>query len=78
MSIVFIISAPSGSGKVDSGPQAPQGSTGPHLLCLLHPPRRPRGLEQDGPILYHFISREEFETRVARGEFLEHADVFWQ
>jgi len=74
MSVVFIISAPSGSGK----------STLVHRLLkevpdltfsVSYTTRPPRGLEQDGQS-YHFISREDFEARVARGEFLEHADVF--
>src|ERR1700716_3427141 len=73
MSIVFIISAPSGSGK----------STLVHRILkdvpdltfsVSYTTRRPRGAEQDGQS-YHFISREEFEARVGRGEFLEHADV---
>jgi len=34
--------------------------------------RSPRPGEQDG-IDYHFLSQAEFEERVARGEFLEHA-----
>jgi guanylate kinase len=37
--------------------------------------RRPRGAERSGES-YHFISRDEFESRLARDEFLEHADVF--
>jgi guanylate kinase len=37
--------------------------------------RYPRGDERDGRD-YFFISREEFEERVSRGEFLEHAEVF--
>jgi guanylate kinase len=35
--------------------------------------RAPRAGEQDG-VDYHFLSREEFDRRVAQGEFLEHAD----
>lgn len=31
--------------------------------------------EQDG-VNYHFVSRDEFEAMIARGDFLEHADVF--
>jgi guanylate kinase len=34
--------------------------------------RKPRPGEQDGRD-YHFLSTEEFEQRLARGEFLEHA-----
>ena len=37
--------------------------------------RAPRGHERSGES-YHFISRAEFEERLARGEFLEHAEVF--
>ena len=37
--------------------------------------RAPRGHELEGAN-YHFISREEFEKRVALGEFLEYAEVF--
>jgi guanylate kinase len=37
--------------------------------------RYPRGDERDGKD-YFFISRADFEERVARGEFLEHAEVF--
>ena len=37
--------------------------------------RAPRGQERSGES-YHFISRAEFEERLARDEFLEHAEVF--
>jgi guanylate kinase len=35
--------------------------------------RRPRPGERDG-VDYHFLSREEFDRRVAQGDFVEHAD----
>ena len=38
--------------------------------------RAPRGLAERSGENYHFISRSEFEQRIALGEFLEHADVF--
>ena len=71
---VFIISAPSGSGK----------STLVHRLLATVPgltfsisytTRRPRPSEKNG-VDYVFISRDEFEARLAGGEFLEHAEVF--
>jgi guanylate kinase len=74
MTTVFIISAPSGSGK----------STLVHRLLTAKPnlvfsisytTRTSRPQERDG-VDYNFISREDFEARVVRGEFLEHADVF--
>jgi len=37
--------------------------------------RAPRGHERSGED-YHFISRAEFEQRIALGEFLEYAEVF--
>jgi guanylate kinase len=37
--------------------------------------RQPRGAERDGED-YFFVTREEFEQRVQRGEFLEYAEVF--
>src|ERR1700759_3396860 len=71
---VFIISAPSGSGK----------STLVHRLLETHrdlifsisyTTRAPRGNEQDG-VEYHFVTRAEFESLLAAGEFLEHAEVY--
>ncbi|HWB95938.1 MAG TPA: guanylate kinase [Bryobacteraceae bacterium] len=74
MTTVFIISAPSGSGK----------STLLHrllerderlLFSISYTTRKPRGQERDGEN-YHFITREAFEASIARGEFLEYAEVF--
>jgi guanylate kinase len=74
MSTVFIISAPSGSGKstlVSRLMKEVEGLT----FSVSYTTRPPRGSEVDGQA-YHFIDREEFEKRVAKDEFLEHADVF--
>lgn len=74
MTTVFIISAPSGSGK----------STLVHRLMASVPrltfsvsytTRASRGQEKPGQE-YHYITRLEFEDRIAKGEFLEHAEVF--
>ena len=74
MSLVFIVSAPSGSGK----------STLVRRLLELDPrlrfsvsytTRQRRGAEKDGEN-YHYISRTEFEQRIANDEFLEWARVF--
>jgi guanylate kinase len=74
MSIVFIISAPSGSGKSTLVQRLLKEA--PALtFSVSYTTRKPRGLEKEGES-YHFISREEFEGRVARGEFLEYAEVF--
>jgi len=74
MSIVFIISAPSGSGKSTLVHRLLKDTPG-LTFSVSFTTRSPRGAEKDGES-YHFISRPEFEARVAKGEFLEHADVF--
>ena len=71
---VFIISAPSGSGK---------STLVHHLLqtvsnltfSISYTTRPPRPAETNG-VDYVFITREDFENRLARGEFLEYAEVF--
>ena len=74
LTTVFIISAPSGSGKSTLVGRLFQEV--PRLsFSVSYTTRAPRGNEQDGKD-YHFISRAEFESRLALGEFLEHARVF--
>ncbi|HTT61507.1 MAG TPA: guanylate kinase [Bryobacteraceae bacterium] len=68
------MSAPSGSGK--STLVARLLADVPGLkFSVSYTTRAPRGHELPGQS-YHFISRSEFEERLARGEFLEHAEVF--
>jgi guanylate kinase len=45
------------------------------LFSVSYTTRAPRGNERQGED-YHFISRAEFEERIARDEFLEWAEVF--
>jgi guanylate kinase len=74
MTTIFIVSAPSGSGK---------STLVSRLLAMdknitfsvSYTTRKPRGTEIDGQS-YHFISHEDFEDRLAKGEFLEWAEVF--
>ena len=74
MTTVFIISAPSGSGKSTLVGRLLHDL--PDLqFSVSYTTRSPRGHEQQSRD-YHFISRQEFEARAARGEFLEHAVVF--
>jgi guanylate kinase len=74
MSAVFIISAPSGSGKSTLVNRLMQEV--PNLtFSISYTTRPPRGHEIQGED-YHFTTREDFEARLARGEFLEHACVF--
>jgi len=72
--ILFIISAPSGSGKTTLVDALRQYVS--HLdFSISYTTRAPRGSEQQGRE-YHFITRGEFEAMIARGEFLEYAEVF--
>jgi guanylate kinase len=72
--IVYIISAPSGSGKTTLTNRLL--SLVPGLeFSISYTTRKPRGSEQNGRE-YFFITRDEFEKMIARGEFLEHACVF--
>jgi guanylate kinase len=71
---VFIISAPSGSGKSTLVSRLLAGV--PNLMfSVSYTTRKPRGHEVDGHS-YHFVSREDFESMLARDEFLEWAQVF--
>jgi len=74
MTTVFIISAPSGSGKSTLVERL--FATEPGLMfSVSYTTRAPRGCEVDGES-YRFITRAEFEQRIARDEFLEWAEVF--
>jgi guanylate kinase len=71
---VFIISAPSGSGKSTLVTHLLRDV--PHLtFSVSYTTRAPRGSEQNGEN-YFFTTRDDFEARIRRGEFLEYADVF--
>ena len=74
MSLVYIISAPSGSGKSTLVSELRNMVSGLRF-SISYTTRKPRGSEQDGRE-YFFITREQFERMIARGEFLEHAEVF--
>ncbi|MBZ5592826.1 MAG: guanylate kinase [Acidobacteriia bacterium] len=74
MTNVFIISAPSGSGKSTLVGRLLADVPG-LKFSVSYTTRAPRGHERSGES-YHFISRPEFEQRIALGEFLEYAEVF--
>jgi len=74
MTTVFIISAPSGSGKSTLVRRLLASVPG-LMFSISYTTRAPRGNEVDGEN-YRFISRKEFEARIAQDEFLEHAQVF--
>lgn len=70
---IFVISAPSGAGK--NSLINILLSEEPRLAHSISSTTRPRrGTEVDG-VNYHFLSRDEFESRIASGQFLEYARV---
>jgi guanylate kinase len=71
---IFIISAPSGSGKSTLVKRLLANVPG-LMFSVSYTTRAPRGHEKDGEN-YCFISRQEFEARIEKGEFLEWASVF--
>ena len=69
--MMIVLSGPAGSGK---------GTVLSHLLkddkyrCSVSATTRaPRPGEMDG-VNYHFLTRQEFEDRIARGEMLEYTE----
>jgi guanylate kinase len=74
MTTVFIISAPSGSGKSTLVHRLLK-TVGNLEFSISYTTRAPRPSETPG-VDYIFITRKDFEDRLARGEFLEYAEVF--
>jgi len=72
--LLFIVSAPSGTGKTTIVERLVQ--VVPRLrLSRSYTSRAARAGEQDG-VDYNFISRRQFEAMIAENAFLEWADVF--
>ncbi|MFN3953096.1 MAG: guanylate kinase [Pararhodobacter sp.] len=72
--LLIILSSPSGAGKSTLARRLMQWD--PSLrFSVSATTRAPRQGEVDGEH-YHFLSRAAFEAMVARGEMLEHAEVF--
>lgn len=72
--LIFIFSAPAGTGKttlvekvLNEFPSVVQS--------ISYTTRSPRVGEVDG-VNYHFVSRKEFEQKIAEGEFLEHVELY--
>jgi len=72
--LLVVVSAPSGTGKTTVVEQLVK--VVPTLeMSRSYTSRPPRSNERDG-VDYNFVSRQEFEDRIARGDFLEYAEVF--
>ena len=74
LGLVIIVSGPSGSGKT-SVCNAVRKELGNLQFSVSCTTRSPRVNEIHGKD-YYFISREEFDRRVADNEFIEHAEVY--
>lgn len=70
---LVVVSGPSGSGKTTIVERLADDPRVEVAVTATTRPRRPG--ERDG-VDYHFLSREEFEDRIRRGEFLEYNEVF--
>ena len=68
--LLFIISGPAGSGKGTVVNEL-VSSHDEIALSVSATTRSPRPGEQNG-VHYHFITKQEFENRIARGEILEY------
>jgi guanylate kinase len=71
---LIIVSGPSGTGKSTLIRQMLELRRWPIRLSVSATTRVPRPSEVDG-VEYHFWDRPRFEAALARGEFLEHAEV---
>lgn len=71
---LYVIAAPSGAGKT-SLVNALVKSIDNIKVSISHTTRSIRPGEQNG-VDYYFISKAEFESKVEKGSFLEHAKVY--
>lgn len=70
---LFVVAAPSGTGKSSLVKALLELDS--HLtVSVSHTTREPRGQEQDGRE-YHFIVKDEFQTKIAADDFIEWAEV---
>jgi len=72
---LFIISAPSGTGKTSLLRDVLDSLVDELVLSISHTTRSPRPGEVDGRD-YHFVDEDRFREMIDAGAFLEHARVF--
>ncbi|MDI9776980.1 guanylate kinase [Pseudomonas sp.] len=71
---LYIVSAPSGAGKTSLVTALIKAD--PRVsVSVSHTTRAKRPGEEHG-VNYHFVSHDEFKALIAKGDFLEHAEVF--
>lgn len=69
--LLLVVSGPAGSGKGTVNTRLI--ATGDFVYSISATTRAPRPGEVDG-VSYHFISKEEFQRRIAAGEMLEYTE----
>ena len=77
---LFVVSAPSGGGKTSLTRASIEqlGKAGIAAeISVSYTTRAPRPGEQEG-VHYHFVEPDVFKAMIARGEFLEHAEIYGQ
>ncbi|HHE04596.1 MAG TPA: guanylate kinase [candidate division WOR-3 bacterium] len=72
--MLIVVSGPSGVGKSTVVREVMKRLDG-LSFSISHTTRKPRGKEQHGRE-YYFVSREEFEDMIEKGEFIEWAEVY--
>jgi guanylate kinase len=77
--LLIVISSPSGGGKTTICKRLINDPTSPVFgnsrFSISATTRKIRGSEVDG-VDYYFFTKEEFEEKIKRGEFLEYANVY--
>lgn len=72
--LVFVISAPAGTGKTTLVQKLVQEF--PSVIpSISYTTREPRG-EEVGGVHYHFVSNSEFEAKIAAADFLEYVQLY--
>jgi guanylate kinase len=72
--LLFIVSAPSGTGKTTLVERLAQNVPNLHLSRSYT--SRPARAGETAGVDYNFISRQQFETMIQAGDFLEWADIY--
>lgn len=77
---LYVVSAPSGGGKTSLTRASIEQLSRSGItaeISVSYTTRAPRPGEQEG-VHYHFVDRPTFEAMIARGDFLEHAEIYGQ
>ncbi len=69
--LLFVVSGPSGTGKGTVMKHLLE--TGEYFYSVSATTRAPRGEDKEG-VTYFFVTREQFEEKIAQGEMLEYAE----